>query len=109
MFSKETEEILEIGKSLSSVGINNWALTKTEAMLVLEKLHSLEVPVLGGDVYEMIDGILQPNYDNWYCDPLNEEARKDFVNRSIDKARSYIEGYTLKDFNSVFFVLVPDA
>jgi hypothetical protein len=110
MFSKKTEEILKIGKSLFDIGINNWALTKSDSIFAIERFYSLEVPILGGDVYEIINGVLQSNYDNWYCDPLPGETRKDFVNRSINKARNYIETYKGQGLNNnYFFVLVPDS
>ena len=109
MFSREIEEILKIGKPLFDVGINNWALTKSEAINVIEQLASLQVPILGGDVYQIINGTMQSNYDNWYCEPLPGETKSNFVERSKNKAKDFIMTYKSKDSYNTFFLLVPDA
>lgn len=106
-WSKETEAILSEGRSLIDVGINNWAFTKSEALAAIERLASIDVPILGGDIYEIIDGILQSNYDNWYCDPQAGESEGEFLNRSLAKAEGYIRAYHAKDPDKIFFVLVP--
>ncbi|OFX44949.1 MAG: hypothetical protein A2W95_08180 [Bacteroidetes bacterium GWA2_40_14] len=67
-----------------------------------------EVSVLGGDVYEDIDGVIQSNYDSWHCDTLSGESKSDFVRRSLIKARTYIEEYNTKRPDKVFFVFVPN-
>lgn len=102
-WSKEIDEILKVGKSLNGIGVNNWALTKSQAMEVLEKFSKLKVPVAGGDVYENSDGVFQSNYDNWYCD--SEKNDKDYVIQSIKKSKEYIKSYNLN--SKYFFVLVP--
>ena len=50
---------------------------------------------------------LRSNYDNWYCDELPNEFLSDFVIRSIDKAKQYIESYNIKKGDDIFFTLVP--
>ncbi len=106
-WSNKTTEILKIGKPLFSVGINNWALTKSESLAAIEHFDFLHIPIFGGDVYESIDGVLRPNYDNWYCEPLSEEIENDFFNRSIIKEKNYINSYQAKESDMIFFVLVP--
>jgi hypothetical protein len=107
VWSKEIEEILRMGKPLFSVGVHNWALTKKEAMVAIQQLSSSQIPILGGDVYEIIDGVLQSNYDNWYCDPSSEETKIDFIKRSVAKAKEYIESYSVREPDKIFFVIVP--
>jgi Immunity protein 40 len=102
-------EILKVGISLEPIGINNWALSKEDAIKALDKLHQLQIPVLGGDVCENIEGVLRYNYDNWYCDRQSNEFKIDFVNRSITKARDYIDNYKSKNVEKVFFVFVTDV
>jgi hypothetical protein len=106
-WSNEIEAILSEGRSLTDVGVRNWGFTQTAALAVIARFASIGVPILGGDVYEIIDGILQSNYDNWYCDPLAGETEADFLKRSLDKAESYISSYYAKEPDKVFFVLVP--
>lgn len=106
-WSKEIEAILSEGRSLIDVGIYNWAFTKSAALAAIERLASIGVPILGGDVYEIINGILQSNYDNWYCDPLADETEGEFLDRSLTKAEGYIKAYHAKEPDKIFFVLVP--
>ena len=74
----EVDEILKVGHQLTDIGLHNWALPKPEALKALEKLATLEVPVLGGDVCQDIEGIIKPNYDSWYCDHYQMNPRMNF-------------------------------
>lgn len=109
IWSKVADDILSIGQPLNEVGIDNWALTKAQALEVLERLEEAEISILGGDIYENIDGIIQSNYDNWYCEQLPEESKSAFLSRSITKAREYIEDYQRAPSTMVYFVLVPSV
>lgn len=110
IWSKEIDEILQVGHYLEEeAGIRDWALNKAQALRALNQFLQLQIPVLGGDVCELRDGRILPNYDNWYCDPLAEEMRTQFLIRSISKARDYIESYkTTSDPERIFFTLTPD-
>lgn len=107
VWSNKIDKILCKGMSLESIGVKNWSLSRPEALNALNQFLILEVPILGGDVCEIINGVLQYNYDNWYCDKLPNESNLDFVKRSIEKAREYIETYLIKRPNKIFFALVP--
>lgn len=106
-WSRQTEAILSEGRSLIDIGICNWAFTKTAALTAIRQFASCSIPILGGDVYEIIDGSPKPNYDNWYCDPLAGETDIDFLNRSVTKAENYIKAYQDEESDKVLFVLVP--
>lgn len=103
--SARVNEILSNGTSLSSIGVQNWALTKAASLSALRVFLELEVSVLGGDVCEIKDGLISYNYDNWYCEKEMGESDIDFVLRSNDKAREYIDAYNIKD-DSVMFTFV---
>ena len=109
VWSSKIDEVLKVGYYLNEIRVNNWALKKSEALDALEKLLELQVPILGGDVYENVEGIIQPNCDNWYCDQLTEESKDDYVNRSIKETIDYIERYDTKGFRKTFFVLIPEV
>ena len=108
VWTKEVDEILGIGIQLSEIGLSNWALTKSQAMHALEQLEALKISILGGDVCQYIDGVIKPNYDSWYCEPISTEPKSESLNRSIAKAKKYMELYQAKEPDKVFFVLVPD-
>ncbi len=92
-WSEDVKAILSCGISLSEMGVNNWALTESEAIQAPDKFESLETSVLGGDVYEMVDDEPESIYDNWYCERDDGEELGKFVARSIKCARQYICNY----------------
>lgn len=104
----EVDKILKVGHQLTDIGLHSWALTKSQALTALEQLAALQISILGGDVCQYVDGIIQPNYDSWHCDQLPDESKDAFFKRSITKAKQYIELYQAKKPDKIFFVLVPD-
>ena len=107
VWSKEVDNILKGGVFLKKdAGVNNWCFDKAQMLEVLEKLSKLKVAVLGGDVYEVINNNFQLSYDNWYCEPLDNEPSEKFCTRSVAYAKDYVESYTAK--NGVCFTIVPD-
>jgi len=87
---------------LDFIGMNNWALTKEQALVVIDKLEKLNIAILGGDVLEIINEKFKHNYDDLYCESKNNESFTSFLNRSIIKTRTCIENY--KDFNNIRYV-----
>jgi hypothetical protein len=100
------DKILKIGVSLKPIGVKNWALSKENALAVLEKFYELKMPILGGDVCEIDKGIINYNYDNWYCEKRKDEGHNEFVVRSIQEAEDYINNYKSDDIDKIFFVFV---
>ncbi len=109
LWTKEVDQILSVGHQLKDIGLHNWALTKKQVLNVLEKLNSMQVAILGGDVCQNIEGVIKPNYDSWYCEQLPSEPKDIFIKRSIAKAKKYIEEYSIKQSDEIYFVLVPDV
>lgn len=108
VWTKEVDEILGIGIKLSQIGLSNWALTKSQAICALEQLEALKISILGGDVYQSINGVIKLNYDNWFCEQLGNEPKEAFIKRSISKAKDYINNYP-DVLSEIYFVIVPDA
>jgi hypothetical protein len=107
IWSNSIDEILKIGRPLNEIGIRNWALTKAQALLVIERLMKNKTPILGGDVFENVGSLITQNYDNWFCEQLVGETESEFLNRSIAKAKQYIESYPAIGEDIVLFTLVP--
>lgn len=108
VWSIKVDKILSKGISLESIGVRNWALSQQEALQVLSSFVELQIPILGGDVCEFVDGNIQYNYDNWYCDRLPNESHSNFVSRSIRKTKEYIEHYNIREVDKIFFAFVPE-
>lgn len=109
IWSNKIDDILKVGISLNDISVNNWALTKSQALEVLDQFLLHQIPVLGGDVFEKPEGEIQHNYANWYCDQRSGESRIDFVKRSIEKAKSYIENYKPGNSKEYYFTIVPEV
>lgn len=87
------------------------ALNKHDSLCALELYYDLSIPILGGDVlYLNDDRMIGYTGDNWYCDPLEGESFKHFLNRSIEVSRNYIIDYNhaFLEASSILFDLVPD-
>ena len=93
------------GVSLESVGVNNYALNKTNALRLLDLLAEQKVAVLGGDVYVLKNNQLSLTYDNWYSDKGSSESDDAFCSRSISETEKYIKSYTNAD---AFFAFTLD-
>jgi hypothetical protein len=103
-WSKKIETIISNGIALHDTGVNNWALSKKKALDALDKFESEKISVLGGDVYELTDGVPKSNYDNWYCEPQSDESFENFAARSVKIARDYVSNYSKLNQQQVLFV-----
>lgn len=109
VYTNKVDEMLSVGKWLGDNGIYNWALTKSQASDVLDKLYNSNIGVLGGDVCKDEEGYIWPNYDSWYSNHIPEESNEDFVTRSIKKSKDYIEQYKPYVTDIIYFTIVPDV
>lgn len=108
VWSVAIDEVLGCGSWLGNIGVKNWALDRNAILDVLSQFERAGVAVLGGDVYIQQGGVIQPSYDNWYCERISSEPFFAFVSRSIKVAREYIIRYS-PDRSDVLFVLVPQG
>ena len=100
-------EILKAGFSLQEIGIDNWAFKKSDALIAINKLARIGVPIVKGEVLELMEGSLEINYDGWECAFQSGEPIIDFIRRSMNEAIDYIEDYP-SDPN-ILFILSPIA
>lgn len=106
-WTEQSKTILSCGMPLEEKGINNWALTRDQALKALNKFKNINIPVLGGDVGEIdSNGDFILNYDNWYCDRKANEGLEKYIVRSINESRKYINNYHI---DNALFVLVPSS
>ena len=79
--------------SLEEKGIDNYAFSYQQAILLVDALRQSNVPILGGDVSLKLGSSIEPSYDNWYCDKIEDERDSDFLRRSCDVAETFIKEY----------------
>ena len=96
-------DIIKSGINLEKIGINELAWEKNEINKIVRILRKEEIPVLGGDVYRIENGIIESTYDSWF---LNNNGEDDFVEKSLDKTISYVEDYENNNHGKNIFVLV---
>jgi hypothetical protein len=104
IWSNQIDPILSRGISLEQFGIRNWVLNREEALQAVCEIEALGIAVLGGDVYQLVEGEAKQNYDSWYCDQTSDESEFVFFKRSTDMAKAYILSYSMP---KAFFALVP--
>lgn len=104
--SEKIESVVSCGISWDDFGVNNWALTKEQALSALDRFSLENIFVLGGDVYQLVDGNLESNNDNWYCDRNGGEDTDTYLDRSISISRQYISSYHHSNGQDAFFVIV---
>lgn len=94
--------------SLSPLGINTYAFSKDQALHVISILRDSCIPILGGDVYCLNNGVITDNYDNWYCNLNEGESKEHFIERSYFIAKKYIENYKENGSGKNLFSIVAD-
>jgi Immunity protein 40 len=108
VWSHAIDRVLSIGISLQDIGIRNWALDREHARDAVSLLAEMGVPILGGDVYVLCDGVPESTYDNWYCDRAPLESESEYLLRSKECALRYIGDY-LQSSPDVLFAVVPEV
>ncbi|HHU26375.1 MAG TPA: hypothetical protein GXZ56_07130 [Bacteroidales bacterium] len=92
-------------KGYSEDDVINRALDKREALEALELFYNLEIPVLGGDVFYVKDNDeIDWTNDNWYIDQLENETDVQFLKRSIEESRNYVNSYNNPFLNNSLFL-----
>jgi len=84
-------------------GVAELAWNRTDVLEVIEALERDGQCILGGDVWEVVEGIQPtPSHANWYFDPSGQRSDS-WASKEI--AERYIESYP-QTGDSVHFVLV---
>lgn len=100
---KLRQKIMNKVISLEKFGINDLAWHKRDVTNLINSLMGDDIGILGGDVYRLTGKQLQPTYDNWACEPNNQESLKDYYSRSKRESLSYIENYPIEDEENIVF------
>jgi len=90
--------------SLESLGLQEVAWTKSDALELLAQLEGSAVAVLGGDVYSMSSGRLKPANENWSCERRSREGLQAYAERSQQVAVAFLRAYP--DLPEALFALV---
>ena len=95
--------------SLLPLGIDAYAFPKEQALNIISKLKSNHIPILGGDVYCLNNGLITDGYDSWYCNLEAGETQQHHVERSYLVAKKYIESYPENNIVKNLFSIVTET
>jgi len=106
VWSENIDPVLSRGIFLDDLGVRNWALSREDALHAIYEFEAIGVAILGGDVYQFVGEKAEQTYDSWYCDQGLGESDFEFLKRSLDVAKSYINNYLVP---GRLFALVPQV
>jgi len=101
-----SEELLIRGVSLDDVGFRGYAWKWQDALEVLSVLHTKRIPILGGDVYLIVDGRVTPTMDNWFINRENFTLADSFLNNSHKQSADYITAYMKRNGDSYYYSII---
>ena len=88
-------------------GTNEYGLVLIDALSAIGIAKDENLPILGGDVYSLISGEIEPAYANWYVNRHPSESAIEYTQRTWNESEKYIKKYPKPDNGSeVLFVLV---
>lgn len=90
---------------LTNTGLDEFAWSREDALLVLDFFLEHQIVVLGGDVLELRDSKYHHTYDNWHFDPSVTNPPALNSKNSIQVAKAYIQGYREGPF--IFVLVTP--
>jgi hypothetical protein len=105
-YSQYTKLLADDGIQLTSLGLDEVALTKKNAMRALDIFVDKKTPVLGGDVYFLKNGRLSSAYANWYTERSPEETISSYAERTWVESREYIRNFVEPPDTAALFVFV---
>ncbi len=90
--------------SLELLGVNDFAYPRKDALKIANGYFNSNKPILGGDVYKLVNGRIESTSDSWYCDRKESESLYNYVVRSYHITCDYIRNYP--DKTNTFFSIV---
>lgn len=105
---KYQQFIKERGMPLKeTLGVNEVAFNRNDALSLLEIMKELKMPVLGGDVIIVDDqGAVSYTHDNWHYDRISNDTHEAYVINSIAKAEGYIRQFPEQTGAKYYYVVV---
>ena len=89
------------GISLKPLGLNEIAWKYEDILQLIDMIRAQNVPILGGDVYKMENGVIVPTYDSWYVN-----GSQDTISNSWDRAEDYIRNYERSRPSNTLYVIL---
>lgn len=97
------KRVMDKSISLKEFGILEYAWNLDDIKRIIVTFDINKIPILGGDVYKIVDGKVCPTYDSWY---INKSAENDFYRISHEKTMSYILSYEKRNKGKFLYTIV---
>lgn len=107
------------GRSLADLnpGSDEMALTVSDTLVAVNLLEKEKMPILGADVLLEYEGNLRYLYQilgyeyiylNWYCDKQDNENNEEYIQRSYNVAKEYINSIAEieKEYNIQCYIVL---
>ena len=97
------KSIMDKGMSLKELGILEFAWNVNDIKRIIDTFSVKKIPILGGDVYKIIDGNIYQTYDSWY---ISKSDENDFCKISYEKTISYVLTYEEKNEGQFLYSII---
>ncbi len=87
---------------MSVIGINEYAWNYDSIVEMIPLLREKRLPILGGDVFIIENGIVKLTYDSWYYEEKSDCAYEDSYKKAVD----YIKLFEGKDGKYIYSIVV---
>lgn len=91
--------------SLETIGVHGFAYPQKEALKIANGYFNSNIPILGGDVYKLLNGHIESTSDSWYCNRNGSETPYEYIVRSYHVTLSYIREYPGNE-NTFFSIVI---
>ncbi len=88
-------------------GNNEFIFKKTIIFNNLNKLEKEDISIVGGDVFEYIDGTFKYANAGWSIDKFKDESDSEYLKRSIIETREYLSSFK-ENQNHYFSLFIND-
>jgi hypothetical protein len=108
-FSLEIDDVLRHGIDLRHIGFKNWGFNKHQSFEIIKSLKSKNIPILGINIFQLINDQIVYSNDKWVSYKLSNETESDFLYRTTSQAIDYISSYVKKmnDSPNYLFAIIP--
>ena len=106
---KLSQKWIDIAVNLGSIGVNQLAWNRKDALDLLQNIQEADIGILGGDLYVQEGDSISSTGDNWYCERIPDEDDQSYYARSKLESIQFINKKTdIEDENSLFVLVMTE-
>lgn len=94
---------MKLSYVLNELGIDGIAYSYETAIMKVHSFVEQRIPIVGGDVFLLVDDSPTSTDDSWYCEQMFHESYIDYVYRSGKVALEYINNQLVERLSNETF------